>query len=109
MARQHDSHVNVIITVACDQCSATLPLCAQVHAANSAHESEMETLSENAGQKTNQNQFASTPIPVFEKKSGQKIASLQPSERDPRILHSELRKCATKLELGVGDGAPALV
>jgi hypothetical protein len=51
--------------VACDQCSATLPLCAQLPAANSAHKSEMATLSENAEQNKQTNQSTSTPIPVF--------------------------------------------
>ena len=46
-----DSHVNVIITVACDQCSATLPLCAPLRNANSAQISEEATMSENAEEK----------------------------------------------------------
>ena len=96
------------ITVACDQCSATLPLCAELRTANSAHKREMATLSKTLS-KNKQNKSTSTPIPVFEKKSGQKVTALQPGKWDPCILHTELRKCATKLELGVGNGAPALV
>ena len=41
-----------VMTVACDQCSATLPLCAQLRHANSAQISEEATMSENAEQKT---------------------------------------------------------
>ena len=49
------------------------------------------------------------PIPVFQKKRGEEVTALQTNERDPRILHTELRKRAVKLELGKGNGTPAFV
>ena len=96
--------------VACGHDSATLPLCAQLHKANRAHMSEEAAMSENAEQKKqaklSQN---SAPIPVFQKKSVKEVAALQPDERDPRVLHAKLHKRALKLELGEGNGAPALM
>jgi hypothetical protein len=50
----NDSWPNCQATVtqlACGQCSATLPLCAQLHKTNRAHMSEEAAMSENAEQK----------------------------------------------------------
>jgi hypothetical protein len=100
-----------VIQLACGQCSATLPLCAQVHEANSAQMSEETAMSENAEhtKKNKKKQAQLAPISVSRKKSVEEVATLQTDERDPRILHTELGKRALKLELGEGNSAPAFV